>query len=180
MTDKADGEIVLKLLFSAETVAARIKTLAEEIKTGYETYADLYCVCVLNGAFMFFSDLVKHLDPHIMCGFVRVSSYGDDMRPSDELRLVSPFFEDVKDKNVLIVDDIADSGRTLRFLKKYFSGMGAKSIRSACLIDKPNNRLVPVSPDYAAFRLESDLFVAGYGLDYKRRYRNLSGVYGIE
>ena len=170
----------LQLLYSVAEIAKKVKILAAEIQNELPRCEDFVCVCVLKGAFLFFSDLVRHFDSRAICAFTRVSSYGDETKSSGTVRMPMQCTEDVTDKHVLIVDDIADSGLSLSFLTKYFADKGAASVRTAVLIDRPNSRTNGFTPNFAAFTLTDRRFVVGYGLDDKQRYRNLPGIYVVD
>ena len=167
----------LFLLYSRAEITERIKILAQEIRKDVSGDNELLCVCVLKGAFMFFSDLVRHFGETAGCAFIRLSSYGDKTQTCGTVRQISEFTEDVKGKVVLIVEDIVDSGITAEYLIRYFTELGAASVRLACLIDKPFARTRHVCPDYTAFTLTKDYFVVGFGLDYAQKYRALDAVY---
>jgi hypoxanthine phosphoribosyltransferase len=184
-----------KLLYSAETIAARVSELADEIQTdvrrgrpiGRPAFTDnvpdnaeLVCVCVLKGAFMFFSDLVKHLKDNVTLAFIRLSSYGDKTKSGGQIKNLGAFTENVKGKNVLIVEDIADSGRTLKYLTDHLKSLGAATVRSVCLLDKPCSREIEIKPDYAAFTIPTNQFIVGYGMDYAEHHRNLDALYILE
>lgn len=167
----------MKLLYSKEKIAARVKALAVEVKREYADKKDFLCVGVLNGAFMFYADFVRHLGDNAICAFIRLSSYEDSTTSSGRVRLIWDFTEEIMGKDILVIDDICDSGHTLKYLRDYFLERGAKAVKVVCLLDKPKARINAEKPDFAAFELEGDEFIVGYGLDDKRRYRNLDGVY---
>lgn len=160
-----------KLLLTNEQINSGIDAIAAKIN---EREGELLCVCVLKGAFMFFSELVKRLKGDIRVDFVRVASYDGDK--SGELRLLLDISEDVAGKDILIVEDIVDSGATASYLRKLFLLRGANSVKVACLLDKPLGRKVEISPDYYALRLDDDSFVVGFGLDYDQQFRCLDHI----
>ncbi|MDR3294169.1 MAG: hypoxanthine phosphoribosyltransferase, partial [Clostridiales bacterium] len=165
-------------LYSGETVRNRVKELAEAIKRDYPSDETLVCVCVLRGAVLFFSDLVKAMpDMDLRFDFVTLSSYENAVYSSGRVKLIADMRENVEGKNVIVVEDIVDSGHTVKYLRQYFESKKAKSCRIACLLDKPCNRQVDVTADYTAFVLDRDRYIVGYGLDAAQRYRNLDGVY---
>jgi len=170
----------LSLLYSAQEIARRIDELALQIRLDYGEEKDFLCVCVLKGAFMFFSDLVKKLGSNALCAFIRLSSYGNETKSCGSAKLVCDICEDVSGKDVLIIEDIVDEGHTLSFLKQYFAQKNAASVRACCLVDKPAARVQDVRPDYTAFTLTKPHFVVGYGLDYAQRYRNLPALFNLE
>ena len=169
----------LRLLYTRGQIKERTEALAARIESDFAG-GEFLCVCVLKGAFMFFSDLIRHFGGGLETAFIRLSSYGDKTRSSGEVKRLWDFTENAAGKEILIVDDIADSGLTLEYLKNYFLQKGAKSVRAVCLLDKPFNRVNNARPDYCAFTLKENRFVVGYGMDYAERYRNLDAVYYIE
>jgi hypoxanthine phosphoribosyltransferase len=135
---------------------------------------ELTVIGILRGSFMFTADLVRQLymnDLHPLIDFIFVTSY-EGTQSTGEMRLLKDMSLDVKDRWVLIVDDILDTGRTLQFARDYVQERGAAQIHTCVLLDKPSRRLVDIQPDYVGFAIE-DLFVVGYGLDYNGRYRDL-------
>ena len=166
----------LKILYDAREIDQRVDKLAAGIRASFPPDAEVLCVCVLKGAFMFFSDLVRRLGENTVCAFIRVSSYGDGTVSGGSVRLVGDFSENVSGKNVLIIDDIMDSGLSMEFLMRYFAERGAEKIRTACLIDKPQARVNGLKPDFSAFTLTESRFVVGYGLDRAQRFRNLPEI----
>ncbi len=135
---------------------------------------ELTVIGILRGSFMFTADLVRLLyinDIHPLIDFIFVTSY-EGTQSSGEFRLLRDMSLDVKDRWVLIVDDILDTGRTLEYAKNYVQERGAQQIHTCVLLDKPNRRIAPIQADYVGFKIE-DVFVVGYGLDYNGRYRDL-------
>ncbi|MDR2091548.1 MAG: hypoxanthine phosphoribosyltransferase [Clostridiales bacterium] len=170
----------LQEIYGKETVRARIKELADEIKKWLPKNETLVCLCVLRGAIMFFVDLVRELEEYdVRLDFVSLVSYGDATSSSGKVTLLQDIRENVEGKRVLIVEDIVDSGYTLQYLKRFFSDKNVKEFKIACLLDKPC-RQVDVNADYTAFKLDSDRYVVGYGLDAAQKYRNLNGIYEVK
>jgi hypoxanthine phosphoribosyltransferase len=133
----------------------------------------LTVVGILKGAFMFLADLIRELDMDVEVEFMQVSSYGNETRSSGNIMIKKDLEISAAGKNILIVDDIIDSGNTLKYLKEtYLAGKGAKSVRVATFLDKPSRRTVAMQPDYTGFQID-DLFVIGYGLDYAQQFRQL-------
>ncbi len=161
------------VIYTYEQISSEIERLADKINADYSGKS-LLCVCVLKGAFMFFSELVKRLSCDVEIDFVRVSSYNGDK--AEKLQMLLDVKEDVIGKDVLLVEDIVDSGATVDFLRHVFSDKGARSVKVACLLNKPLGRKVNAEPDYCAFTLEGDGFVVGFGLDYDQKYRNLNHI----
>lgn len=161
----------IKKLFSEEEINKRVKELANTL---YEKYGDekVVFVCTLKGAVFFTCDLLKNYKGNAVLEFLRVSSYdGEKSTGNIELNL-SISKENIENNNVIIVEDIVDTGRTLKFLKGYINDMNPKSLEICTLLDKPSRRVVEIKSDYCGFEIE-DLFVIGYGLDYNQEYRNL-------
>lgn len=170
----------LKVLFSKEQIDNRIKELAQEINQHYKGIDNVLCVCVLKGAALFFADLVRQIKvDNLMLDFITLSSYGMGKVSQGSVDLkCEPI--DVSGKHVLVVEDIVDSGLTLQFIHKYMANKGVKSLKVACLLDKPAARIVDVAADFIAFKLKGKEFVVGYGLDLNQQYRNLDSVYEID
>ncbi len=147
--------------------------MADEIKDKYAD-KDPLVVSVLNGSFMFCSDLMKRLNFPLELNFIKVSSYGNKTESSGNIQ-ISGGRIDMKDRAVLIVEDIIDSGNTLKRLTEYFNQLGAASVETAVFLDKPSRREVDIQADYTGFEIP-DEFVVGYGLDFAQYYRNLPYV----
>ena len=132
-------------------------------------------MCILKGAALFFSDLMRQVDLPLTTDFMAISSYGSSTRTSGVVRILKDLDHDVVGKDVLVVEDIVDSGLTLSHIKKMLLERGARSVRLATLLDKPSRRRTPLEVDYACFTIPNE-FVVGYGLDYQEKYRNLPFV----
>lgn len=163
-----------EIVYDEKEIERRIEALGERISSDYAG-EPLVCVCVLKGAFMFFAELVKHIRGEVYIDFIRLCSY-DGARSSGEVKLHNDLSISVADKNVLIVEDIVDSGRTLEFLRTHFDSKGARSVKVACLLDRPKNREVMQEVDYKCFTLETSAFLVGYGLDYDQLFRNRADI----
>lgn len=161
----------VKVLLSEEEVDARIKEIGEQISKDYEG-KELHMICVLKGGTFFMCELAKRVSVPVSLDFMAVSSYGGDTKSSGVVKIVKDLDESIKDKDVLIVEDIVDSGRTLSYLMEMLRDRGPASIRLCTLLDKPDRRVVQVPVDYTGFQIP-DEFVVGYGLDYAQKYRNL-------
>jgi len=159
-------------MFDAATIAARIKTLAVEIRRDYDPAAPIHLVAVLKGSFVFLADLMRELGGEVSCDFIAVSSYGGSTQSSGEVRLLKDLDRGLEGRNVIIVEDIVDTGTTLAYLQEILRAREPKSIRTACLLSKPSRRKVEVPVDYIGFTID-DRFVVGYGLDFDERYRHL-------
>ncbi len=163
----------ISVLYSEEDIALAVKELGEAI-TGDYMGKKLLAVCVLKGAFIFASDLVRRIDGDVRVSFITAKSYEGEYSTGKVSVSEGVGFSDIdlSEWNVLIIEDIIDTGRTLLELKNKFSEMGAKSVKLAVLLDKPSRRVAEIAPDYRCFEIE-DRFVVGYGLDYNENYRNL-------
>ena len=159
---------------SQEAIAARVRELGAAIANDHAGQS-LHLICVLNGAFLFTADLVRAIDAPLTVDFISVSSYGSRTESSGEVRLVKDLDQSLKGKNVVLVEDIVDTGLTMRYLLQYLEGRGPLSVKVAALLSKPSRRLVEVPVDYLGFEIE-DAFVYGYGLDVDHLYRNLPFV----
>jgi len=160
-------------LFSKDMIQTRITELAEKINTEFDKNEELYVIGVLRGSVLFVSDLVRHLKMPVQIEFIRLSSYGNDQKSSGKVKSVDLSLPTLEDKNVLIVEDIVDTGLTAHFLIDYIKDQhNAKQVKFASLLDKTCARVHPVNIDYIGFEID-DKFVVGYGLDYQGYYRNL-------
>ena len=162
-----------EILLSADQIQKRVEALALEIRADFPD--DLHVIAVLKGAFMFLSDLVRHTPGHVSMDFMAVSSYAKGTTTSGEVRLLKDLDTTLDGRNVVIVEDIVDTGLTLTYLQDILRARNPKSLRTACLLSKPSRRKVNVSVEYIGFSIE-DRFVVGYGLDYAEKYRNLPHI----
>ncbi len=167
----------LALLFSREEIAARLACLAGEIRAACGPQ-ELLLVAVLKGAFMFVADLVRALGPPVRVDFVRLASYGMGDQSSGSVRLVKDVEGDVRGRDVLVVDDVLDTGMTLAFLEGHLRDRGARSVRTCVLMDKRRRRRVALEADFTGFTID-DGFVVGYGIDYAERYRELPDIHTV-
>ncbi len=162
----------LKVLFTEEQIQAKIKELAAEMNKFYNG-EEVYAICVLKGAVMFAVDLVKHLNMPLKMEFIRLSSYGTGMTTTGKVNAVDISLPDLNGKNVLIIEDIVDTGLTAKFLMDFMHcNFKTKSTKFCSLLDKKITRKVDIEPDYYGFEID-DKFLVGYGLDYEGYYRNL-------
>ncbi len=159
------------VLFSEEKLAERTQELADEISKEYKDKNPLM-IGILKGAMPFMSDLVKRMDIYLELDFMDVSSYGNATTSSGEVKILKDLDTNVEGRDVIIVEDIIDSGRTLSYITKMFGYRKANSIKIVTLLDKPEGRVVELPVDYVGFLVPNE-FVVGYGLDYAERYRNL-------
>ncbi|MBO4292340.1 MAG: hypoxanthine phosphoribosyltransferase [Lachnospiraceae bacterium] len=161
----------VEIMLSEEEVDARIKAIGEQISKDYEG-KQIHLICVLKGGSFFMCELAKRITVPVSLDFMSVSSYGSDTKSSGVVKIVKDLDESIKDKDVLVVEDIVDSGRTLSYLMEMLKDRKPRSLHLCTLLDKPDRRVVPVNVDYTGFQIP-DEFVVGYGLDYDQRYRNL-------
>ena len=160
------------ILLSTEQIQQRVREIGREIARDYPEPGDLHLICVLKGAFLFLGDLIRALDRPVTIDFMAVSSYAKSTTSSGEVRLVKDLDTGLEGRNVIIVEDIVDTGLTLSYLQEILRARSPHSLRTACLLNKPSRRLVEVRVDYIGFTIE-DRFVVGYGLDHAEKYRNL-------
>ena len=164
----------IDVLISEEQIIQRTKELGELISKEYEG-KEISLICVLKGGVMFMTDLAKELTPPVTLDFMAISSYGNETSSSGVVKIIKDLDESIENKDVLIVEDIIDSGRTLSYLVQILKDRKPKSVRIVTLLDKPERRVVDVEVAYVGFEIP-DAFVVGYGLDYAQNYRNLPYV----
>ena len=167
----------MKVLISAEDIAARVAAMAQEIRRDHPD--GVHLVCVLKGAFIFLSDLARALPGDCSLDFMAVSSYGTRTTSSGQVQLTKDLDSDLEGRDVVIVEDIVDTGLTLTYLQDVLRARSPRSLKTACLLSKPSRRKVDVVVEYIGFTIE-DRFVVGYGLDYAEQYRNLPFIAVIE
>jgi len=162
---------ILKVLYTEEQIAERIKTMGEQMYEDFKGRDPLF-VSVLRGAFVFMADIVRACQVKCDVEFIAVSSYGNGTTSSGVVQITHDIQQDISGRELIIIEDILDSGNTLNFLKQYFLTKGAKSVTICTLLDKPGRRAKAITADYIGF-VVPDEFVVGYGLDYAQKYRNL-------
>ena len=162
------------ILYTKDQLAEAVKKLGQQITKDYEGKKPVM-ICILKGASVFFVDLIREIDLPLEIDFMVVSSYGASTKSSGEVKMVKDLDRSINGRDVIVVEDIVDSGMTLSFLKRTLLGRGASSLRIATLLDKPARRRVELEVDYSCFEIP-DAFVVGYGLDYNETYRNLPDV----
>lgn len=167
-------EGLAEVLLDEETIQGRVRELAAQIDADYAG-CKLVLVASLKGAFVFLADLMRAMTLPVRIEFVQASSYGLNGDTTGCVRLGAATCEDLAGQHVLVVEDIADTGRTLKALVERLRAMGTASVRTCCLLDKPSRRVVEFVPDYVGFEIP-DRFVVGYGLDWCERFRNLPYV----
>ena len=161
-------------LFDRSQIEERARDLGREISSHYGD-EPLVCVCVLKGAYAFFTDLMRNLTIHPTMDFVRLSSYADQTSRKSKMVFSKDMEIDIRDKHVLVVEDIVDTGHSMKFLTKVLEARGPKSIKIAAMIDKTERREVDIVVDYVGFPLDKG-YIVGYGLDYAEQYRELDGI----
>ncbi len=164
-------EDVLRVLLSEEEIRAKVKEMGQKITEDYKN-SNLMLVTVLKGAVVFLADVMRQIDVPAEIDFMVVSSYGSGVKSSGVVKIVKDLDVPLEGKDILIVEDILDSGLTLSYIKELLASRGPRSIKIATLLDKPSRRKVDLQADYVGFSVP-DEFVIGYGLDYDEKYRNL-------
>ena len=168
----------IRVLLDEETVEKRICEVAAQISEEYKG-KEIHMICVLKGGVFFMCELAKRITVPVTLDFMSVSSYGDDTKSSGVVKIVKDLDQPLEGRDVLIVEDIIDSGRTLYYLMDILSKRNPKSMKLCTLLDKPERRVKDVKVDYVGFNIP-DEFVVGYGLDYAQRYRNLPFIGVVE
>jgi hypoxanthine phosphoribosyltransferase len=168
----------LKILISHEGIAEAVNKLAREIERDYQGKQPLL-ISVLKGSFMFTADLIRQLDLPLELDFVRLSSYGPSRESSGRVRITQGVKTPVRGRDVLVVEDIVDTGITISFLLDYLKNKRPASLKVCTLTDKPSRRRVPVPIDYRGFTVPNK-FIVGYGLDCDQKFRNLPDIYTLE
>jgi len=162
-------------LISETEIHKRIQSLAAEIERDYPPGEGIHLVAILKGGFMFMADLVRAMSERVTMDFMAVSSYGKDTTSSGQVRVLKDLDSNVEGRNIILVEDIVDTGLTLHYLQELLRARAPKSLKTACLLSKPSRRKVDVHVDYTGFTIEGH-FVVGYGLDYAEKYRNLPHI----
>lgn len=165
-------DIIEKVLIDEESLNLKIKQLAKTINEHYADKDELILVCILKGSVMFMAELAKHLDIETKMEFMSVSSYEDNTYSSGNVKILMDLDLDIKDKEVLIVEDIIDTGFTLKKIKETLLRREPRDLKIITLLDKPERREVEIKPDFTGYKIPNE-FVVGFGLDYNQLYRNL-------
>ena len=155
----------------------KISLIADQIKSDYINH-ELVLVGILKGAFVFLSDLIRFIDMPLTIDFLRIASYGSETASSGNIHLTKEIEIDIQYKDVLIIEDIVDTGRSLDFIVEYLKNFNPDTVKICTLIDKRERRETAITVDYSCFKFEKGFFV-GYGLDYAEKYRNLPGIYTL-
>ncbi|WP_054032257.1 hypoxanthine phosphoribosyltransferase [Desulfatitalea tepidiphila] len=168
----------LTLVLDQKSIAEKVAALAKQISSDYRN-ADLVVIGVLKGAFVFMADLIRHLNiDRMTVDFIRLASYGDKDHSNGHIDLLKDAETDLKGKDLLIVEDILDTGLTLAFLRDHLKSRQPRSVKACVLIDKCERRQVDIKADYVCHKVKEG-FLVGYGLDYGEAYRNLPGIYHL-
>jgi len=162
------------ILLSRDEIAKRVQELGREISDDYKGEMPLL-ICILKGSVVFYADLVRCVDIPVTFEFMTASSYGSATVSSGEVKIISELDGKIKDRHVILVEDIIDSGRTIAYIKNDMLKKGVKSLKVCALLDKPDRRVSDVSADYVGFTIP-DEFVVGYGLDFDQKYRNFPDI----
>ena len=168
----------IRVMLTEEEVDAKISEIGQRISKDYAG-KEVHLVCVLKGGSFFMCELAKRITVPVSIDFMSVSSYGGDTKSSGVVKIVKDLDEPLKDKNVIVVEDIVDSGRTLSYLLELLEQREPQSLALCTLLDKPERRVTNVKVDYTGFEIP-DEFVVGYGLDYDQKYRNLPYIGVVE
>jgi len=171
MQQKKMDDAILNVLISEREIARQIEILGSKLTSEYADRNPMF-VGILKGCFVFMSDLLRSVDIYCDMDFMAVSSYGDGTITTGAVKITKDLNRDIEGRDVIIVEDILDSGVTLSYLKSYLLNRNPKSIKIVTLLDKPTRRKADIKPDYSCFEVP-DEFVVGYGLDYAEQYRNL-------
>ena len=168
----------VNILISEEKIQQRVSELGSEISKDYEG-KNLYVLSLLRGSFIYAADLVRHITVPTKIGFMTTSSYGHSEESSGKVNIVNDIPDNIENYDVLVVDDIVDSGITMSYVMEHVTRLGASSVKCSVLLDKPDRRKVHIVPDYFCFQIP-DVFVVGYGLNYGDYYRNIPYVFNWE
>ncbi|CDI50424.1 hypoxanthine phosphoribosyltransferase [Clostridium tetani] len=166
------------ILITKEEIQQKVEAMGKKISEDYEG-KNLYVLSLLRGSFMFTSDLVRYITVPTRIGFMTTSSYGYGEVSTGKVKVVNDIPDDIKGMDVLIVDDIVDTGITMDFVKNHVKSLGASSVKSCVLLDKPERRKLDLVPEYCCFSIP-DVFVVGYGLNYGDFYRNIPYIFNWE
>ncbi len=164
-----------RILFNSDEIKVRVEELGKEISKNYKG-KELIVISLLRGSFIFAADLVREINVPVEIDFMTTSSYGSDEETSGVVDIINDFRTKVTGKDILIVDDIMDSGFTMRYVVEHFIKYNPNSIKTCVMLDKPSRRRVDIKPDYAGFAIP-DVFIVGYGLNYGNHYRNIPYIF---
>ena len=167
-----------KLLISEEDIRQRLRELGEQITADFAGKNPIL-IGILNGGFIFLADLIRFINTDMEMDFIRISSYGNARESSGHIKILKPLSADIKDRPVIVVEDIVDSGLSLKFLQNMLMAFGPSDLRFVTLLHKPSKNITDLKIDYVGFDIE-DKYVVGYGLDDEQLKRNLRSIYHIE
>ncbi len=178
MTASLNAKRTQTLLISREQIASTINRMANQIQEDYPVDIPLL-VGVLKGSFVFLADLIRQMQRPVEIDFIRLSSYGDEVQSSGNVKLSMGVSSSIKGREVLVVEDIVDTGLTSSYIFGYLRRKGASSVKLCTLLDKPSRRQVSVTPDYLGFTVPNE-FMVGYGLDFEQQYRHLPDIHVLD
>ena len=164
--------------FTEEDISNKVKELGYKISQDYLD-SDFIMIGLLRGSFIFLADIVREIGKPIVVDFITTSSYENSEVSNGTVKILSDIRENIENKDVLLIDDIMDSGNTLKYVKEYIMSKKPKSVKTCVLLDKPSRREVEITPDYVGFTID-DWFIVGYGLNYGDKYRNLPYIFSYE
>ena len=167
-----------KILYNREEISQRVKELGVEISNDYKD-GEIVAISLLRGSFIFAADLVREISIPVNVDFMTTSSYGHGESSSGIVEIITDVRTDIKGKDVLIVDDIIDSGHTMKKVVEFINMKGPKSVKTCCMLDKPSRREADIAPDYVGFTIP-DVFIVGYGLNYGDFYRNIPYIFTFD
>ncbi len=167
----------LEMLISREEIEKRLTEIAKQLEKDYENEKVIF-VGILKGSFVFLADIIRKVKIPIEIDFMTASSYGNETVSSGSVKIVKDIDINVKNKHILLVEDIVDTGYTLDYVKKFLDSKGAKSVKCLALLDKPERRKVDIDVEYIGFTIP-DKFIVGYGIDYAQKYRNLDHIAAV-
>lgn len=170
--------VEIKTLIDEQKLHQRINEIANEIQEEYKG-KEITFICILKGSVFFTMDLAKRIDGDVRLEFIRVSSYGEGTESSGEIKMKLDLKDSIQGKDVIVIEDIIDTGRTLSYLIEYLKMKKPNSVKLCALLDKPDRRVIDVNVDYTGFQIP-DKFVVGYGLDWDEKYRNLPYIGYVE
>lgn len=171
------GSEKFSILLSEDQILARIKELGTQISEDYVGKLPIF-IGVLNGSFLFMSDLVKNVNIHCEIDFLKLSSYGDEKISSGDVKLIKELNADINERNIIVVEDIVDSGLSIKYIQELMKNHSPASVKVASLLVKPKSLKFDVKIDYIGFNIPNE-FVIGYGLDYAQKFRNLKSIYAL-
>ena len=171
------GSEIFKIMIHEDEIQKRVAEIAEEISNEYRDKFPIF-IGVLNGSFMFLADLLKNVSIKCEIDFFKLSSYGDEKISSGKVKLLKELNADIEDRHVIIVEDIVDSGLSIKYIEELIGSMNPASMKVASLLLKPDSVKYDVKIDYIGFEIP-DAFVVGYGLDYAQKYRNFRSIYAM-